>query len=228
MEFNDNFTECEGIVCKGSLSKKFWKGLEEKHGLTYEDIIEQGWTNAGGVSNRNDRHMRYFLMITQGTNLQPPPHLDYCVCDHDIVYNYYIIDRARTKLIVIGSCCINLFMPENRRGRTCDECEKPHRNRKVNKCNDCKSISKKKRCDICEKPHRNRKVNKCNDCKDKCSRCKTDITGRFGYEKYERCRNCEYIKECIKCKKSIRIELINATIVVTDLNVVCVLNVVKM
>ena len=161
----------EGIVCKDSLSKKFWKGLEEKHGLTYEDIIKEGWAYAGGDSNS---HYNYFLLITRWINLMQPPHLERCVCNQKIHYNCYIVNRVKTKIIVIGSCCINSFMPDGKKGRTCD---------------------------ICEKPHRNRKVNKCNNCRDKCSRCKTDITSRFGYEKYERCRSCEYIKECIKCKK---------------------------
>ena len=158
----------EGIVCKDSLSKKFWKGLEEKHGLTYEDIIKEGWSYAGGDSNS---HYNYFLLITRWINLMQPPHLERCVCNQKIRYNCYIVNRVKTKIIVIGSCCINSFMPDGKKGRTCD---------------------------ICEKPHRNRKVNKCNDCKHKCSRCKTYITSCYGYDK---CYGCMYIKECIKCKK---------------------------
>jgi len=203
LNFEDIIELDEGMVCKKSLSKKFWEGLEEKHNLTYEDIIEQGWAYAGGTIF--GRHLNYLkTILKENINLQQPPHLEKCVCDHDICYNCYIVDKAKTRMIVIGSCCINSFMPEGKKGRTCGVCGESHRNRKDNMCKECRNkiVPKKvKTCEICGKSHRNRKVNKCNDCKHICSRCKTYITSRFGYEKYERCRSCEYIKECIKCKK---------------------------
>ena len=187
----------EGMVCKNSLSKKFWKGLEEKHQLTYEDIIKEGWSYAGGTIF--GRHLNYLnTILKENINLQQPPHLEECVCDHDICYNCYIADKAKTKMIVVGSCCINSFMPEGKKGRTCGICETPHRNRKDNMCKECrdKIVPKKKVniCLICGKSHRNRKVNKCNDCKDKCSRCKTYITDRYPYDKiYDKCYGCRFI-----------------------------------
>ena len=202
LKYEDKLITDEDIVAEDTLSKKFWEGLEEKHGLTYEDIINEGWSYAGGTIF--GRHLNYLkTILKENINLQQPPHLEKCVCDHDICYNCYIVDKAKTKMIVIGSCCINSFMPEGKKGRTCGVCGKSHKNRKDNMCNDCKNVPKiVKTCLICGKTHRNRIINKCNNCRFNCSRCKTDISERYPYDKkYERCRNCEYIKECINCKK---------------------------
>jgi len=182
------------------LSIKFWEGLKEKYNLTFEDIKNEGWAYAGG--NIEGRHFNYLTtLLCENKNLLQPPHSRKCVCDHDISYNCYIADKAKTKMIVVGSCCINSFMPEGKKGRTCGECGKPHRNMKDNVCKECRSKKKVKICLICGKTHRNRNINKCNDCKLICSRCKTVIS-RYPYNKnYETCLRCERIKECILCKK---------------------------
>ena len=39
------------------------------------------------------------------------------------------------EIIVLGNCCIKKFIPSS--GRTCEECDEPHRNRKHNICNSC-------------------------------------------------------------------------------------------
>jgi len=85
--------------------------------------------------------------------------------------NAYIMNRDKTRMLVIGSCCIKRFVPK--KTRTCEICEKPHRNRKVNRCNDCKDIVE-------------------------CIRCKTQFKSKYGYEK---CYDCMFIKECVICKK---------------------------
>ena len=177
-----------------TLTEKFIEGLKN-YNLTYDDLIKYGWMYAGGDY---DEHLRYFLLITNGTNLTQPDKKKFCICGVSIKRNAYIMNRDKTLMLVIGSCCIKRFVPK--KTRTCEICEKPHRNRKVNKCNDCISNSKKKICNICAKPHRNRKMNKCNDCKDivECIRCKTQFKSNYGYEK---CYDCRYIKECTMCKK---------------------------
>lgn len=45
----------------------------------------------------------------------------------------------------MGKCCINKFIPEEKRRKTCEVCEKPHKNIKNNLCNDCR----KERCNDC-------------------------------------------------------------------------------
>ena len=198
MELNFEDIIDEGIVYKDSLTKKFWEGLEKKHGLTYEDIINEGWTYAGGDY---DEHLNYLLKILkENINLTQPDKKKFCICGISIKRNAYIRNRNKTQMLVIGSCCIKRFMPEGKKGRTCGICETPHRNHKDNMCKECrdKLAPKGRTCEMCGKSHRNRKVNKCNECKDKCSKCKTQFKNNYGYEK---CYDCRYIKECIKCKK---------------------------
>ena len=152
-----------------TLTDRFIEGLKN-YSLTYEDLIKYGWMYAGGDY---DEHLRYFWLITEKTNLTQPEHECFCICGVSIKRNAYIMNRDKTRMLVIGSCCIKRFMPEGKKGRTCEICEKPHKNRKVNRCNDCKDIVE-------------------------CSRCKTQFKSNYGYEK---CYGCMYIKECIKCKK---------------------------
>ena len=179
-----------------TLTDKFIEGLKN-YNLTYDDIIKYGWMYAGGDYNE---HLRYFWLISEGTNLTQPYKKDFCVCGVSIKRNAYIMNGDKTRIIVIGSCCIKRFIPI--KTRTCELCGKPHKNRNTNKCNDCKIVPKKgKICVLCAKPHRNRIVNKCDDCRGMCIKCKTDITSRYNYAKYEKCRKCESIKECILCKK---------------------------
>ena len=116
------------------LRRKFVEGLAE-YGLTYEDV-KQNWKYAGGDSRH---HENYYDMAF--SHLEQPDHTDRCVCEHLIRENCYITDG--TDMIVVGNCCIKKFI--NKAGRTCDECGEPHKNRIVNRCNNCRQGC----CDSC-------------------------------------------------------------------------------
>ena len=80
------------------------------------------------------------------TILEFPEHQERCVCGHKIKENCYI--TKDDSLLVLGNCCIKKFLPNS--GRTCENCDKPHRNRKVNRCNSCR-------------------IGVCDDCNTKCN-----------------------------------------------------------
>lgn len=116
-------------------SVKFIKGLK-KYNITKKQIDDGDWKYCGGDSGR---HLKYFKLCKKDTEL--PEHVDKCICDHHISENCFITNGER--IIVLGNCCIKRFVPKS--GRTCSECGEPHKNRVVNRCNECR-IS---RCDLC-------------------------------------------------------------------------------
>lgn len=118
-----------------TLTDKFIKGLEE-YNLSFYEI--QKWKYCGGnLSPRN----KYFRMCCPDEPL--PDYEDRCVCGHRIVENCYITDGEQ--ILVLGNCCVKRFIPKC--GKTCEKCEQPHKNRKVNRCNDCRIGI----CDNCNK-----------------------------------------------------------------------------
>jgi hypothetical protein len=132
------------------LTKKFIKGLKN-YDLTYEEIVEGKWKYCGG---RSGRHLNYFKLCCQNDDL--PEQVNECVCGHTISENCYITDGEQ--ILVLGNCCIIKFCPKS--SRTCEKCEAPHKNRKVNRCNDCRTdicstckkgqIYRNKRCFYCQ------------------------------------------------------------------------------
>jgi hypothetical protein len=119
------------------LSNQFIKGLMEKHKMTLTDLDD--WSYCGGDSKQ---HWNYFKLCNTGS-MKQPPHISQCVCYHEIVQNCYIVNKEKNKILVIGNCCIKRFMKNS--GRTCEQCGNPHRNRKQNRCNDCKT----NQCALC-------------------------------------------------------------------------------
>jgi hypothetical protein len=117
------------------LYKRFLSGLKNIYGLTFEDIKD--WEYAGNDTNGKKY---YSLRFPKSTKL--PDYEDKCICGHFIINNSYITDNKR--ILVLGSCCVKSFMPTGLK-RLCSKCHSPHRNRKINKCNDCRIGY----CDIC-------------------------------------------------------------------------------
>lgn len=142
------------------LTEKFIKGLQN-HNLSYEDIKKNNWTYCGG--NKPGSRLRYFKLFFGHTDT--PDHESKCVCGHTIKENCYITDRK--EILVLGNCCIKKFMPKGKSGRTCEDCGKPHRNRKDNKCHDCREIK-----------YNTPIENRCRKCDIKCN------------SKYKYCYNC--------------------------------------
>jgi len=128
------------------LTKQFIKGLKE-YNLTPEDMIN--WRYCGG-RNGQQRHANYYKMACPNDDL--PDLVDRCICGHKITENCYITNEY--EIIILGNCCIKRFLPDENSGRTCEVCKKPHKNRKNNRCNDCR-------------------VGLCNECGKECGDYKT-------------------------------------------------------
>ena len=120
------------------LSKRFIKGLED-YNLTYDEIKNSNWKYCGG--DKEGRHLNYFKLSCKNDDL--PHKVNECVCGHRIVENCYITDGEQ--ILVLGNCCIQKFIPKS--SRTCEKCGEPHKNRVVNRCNNCR----KGVCDECDK-----------------------------------------------------------------------------
>ena len=119
------------------LKKKFLDGLAT-YGVSLEDIQSNKWRYCGGDKGS---HYNYFQIACAGQEL--PEHEDDCVCTHPIMENCYITDGK--EFIVVGNCCIKRFISHS--SRTCSVCDKPHKHRVVNRCNDCR----KGMCDKCDR-----------------------------------------------------------------------------
>ena len=118
-----------------TLKKRFIDGLAS-YGVSFDDILNNKWKYCGGDEGRHHNH---FIIACAGR--EKPPHADACVCGHHLRENCYITDDE--SFIVVGNCCINRFITLS--ARTCCVCDKPHKNRTVNRCNDCR----KGMCDKC-------------------------------------------------------------------------------
>ena len=112
-----------------------------------------------------------------------------CVCGHTILHikrlkhkkTIQIQDNDKHKKIIdlyIGSCCIKKFMPKGTLGKHCIRCDKIHKNRITNKCNDCKNLFEKS---ITDKPMPAIQPNKCLSCQKPCST-------------YKQCYKCYKVK----------------------------------
>lgn len=120
------------------LTERFKKGLEN-YDISIDELQNGSWFYCGG--NRG-RHLNYFKLSCPNDDLPSP--IGECVCGHAIQENCYITNG--TEIIVMGNCCIKRFVSYS--SRTCDKCKKPHRNRKVNLCNNCRQDT----CLKCDKP----------------------------------------------------------------------------
>src|SRR5690606_38727443 len=108
-----------------------------------------------------------------------PEHKDSCICDTDIVYNHFVTNRARDRVIVVGKCCIDKFLGPNR--KRCEVCYEPHRNRKRNLCGECI-----KKYDTCIDCHENLEWGDRYRAEGLCLGCKNDrIQREYENERYE-------------------------------------------
>ena len=151
----------------------------EYYGITFDEF-KANFKYAGGDT---DRHNRYFILCYKEGDR--PDYCNYCLCDHYIKENCYITDGKQ--FIVLGNCCIKRFLPKCT--RTCEDCGKPHRNRTVNKCSECKFG----KCENCGK--------KCTKGNSKCKECKKLCDCGAKSYKYGKCFTCCYGKPCENCNK---------------------------
>jgi len=120
------------------LSERFFNGMKAL-GVPKKDLLDGKWRHCGG-RDKDGVITRYFHLFWKGKEIPPiPKHKDQCVCKQRIHINMFITDDKR--IIVVGSDCIKKFTKDGLR-RTCDDCGVVHKNRLVNKCNDCRNDGK--------------------------------------------------------------------------------------
>lgn len=94
----------------------------------------QDWQRAGGDEDSTQNNL--WLLYHRDREL--PTHNDNCLCGHKIKANYYIHSPTLDKFKIVGSCCINKFLPSAEdRLRKCVWCGAGHRNTSTTLCNDC-------------------------------------------------------------------------------------------
>ena len=103
----------------------------KKYNVTLEDIQSGRWRYCGGETGHRQK---YFHLCQPGR--EHPEHEVECACGHEIEENCYITNGET--IIVLGNVCINRFLPENLAGRSCSDCGRRHKNRKVDLCNSCR------------------------------------------------------------------------------------------
>ena len=163
------------------LTQRFISGLK-KYNLTIEELSKWKWCGS------NKTHLNYYKLVL-GKDAVLPELTDRCVCGHMIKENCYIENGE--EILVLGNCCIKKFVPM--RTRTCEDCNKPHKNRTINKCNECiKLIPKRPRnhvvCKKCSAFTKNKKVMKCDTCRyGKCDVC--DVTCNPDYKTCWGCKD---------------------------------------
>jgi len=151
-----------------------------------EDMCKVGWIYVGGECKKNDsRHKRYWDLCKISYNLADddlPPHLKNCECGEEIRYNCWIFNKETREIKVVGGVCIKQFT--NNMLRVCDECGEPHKNRVINKCNECRN--KLPLCVECGEPNKYLVNNKCRECRrGYCEDCGKSINPQ-----YKRCYDC--------------------------------------
>lgn len=173
---------------KVELNKSLINGFIEL-GLDPDDIKENYKYSGGDY----DSHLNYFNLIFK-KNISYIQKSKQCVCKVKIIHNCYITkNNDIDTLIIIGNCCIKRFMKYT--GRTCDDCDEPHRNSSMNKCNECKKKYRKCECGNII----NKKYKSCFVCKNKTklqsTYCNTKDCRNVKKEGYMICYKCYFKKK---------------------------------
>jgi hypothetical protein len=118
-----------------NISEKFINGLMN-YSLTLDDIKNQDFKYCGGDKGRHYNYFRLFFKDKlDKDNSWYIPYSSHCVCGHYIEENCYIINNTG-RILILGNCCIKKFVPKST--RTCEICENIHKNRTINRCNNCR------------------------------------------------------------------------------------------
>ena len=152
--------------------KRFKEGLKK---ITGDDSLVN-YVYAGG--NVCGAELAYFHTKNPGVSL--PGHKLECVCTHEILKNYYIKHVPTKMIVVVGSCCIKRYLPEDNQRKTCSECGAPHKNRTVDMCNECRPG--------------------CWKCGDKYASIDQCWTCRKELKNYH-CSRHNYQRQCYRCKE---------------------------
>ena len=112
--------------------------------IKVQKLLNNGYLYAGGDF---DQHSNYWPIFAPSYKLpvnRTPKFKPQCVCGEELTRNCWIYNPEINRMKVIGSECIKKFGLE---GRKCCICNSVHKNRIVNRCNDCR----KGLCDGCGK-----------------------------------------------------------------------------
>jgi hypothetical protein len=165
--------------------KRFKKGLLKEVG----DDCLLNFIYCGADTDSGTKR-DYFFTKNPGVR-ELPKYKTACVCGHTIVKNFYIQHIPTKKNIVVGSCCIKRYLPEESQGKTCSECGAPHQNKTVDMCNECRPS-----CDTCDDRYA---------AQDSCSSC-NKLFDSFHCSKHRYMRTCykcknQWVKKCIGCEE---------------------------
>ena len=143
--------ETDKVIADYKWKKKIKDILMDDYELEVDEFINN-FKYTGGDGNRQgqhydeekefkaNRHYNYWMMKRRGEKFPPPK--GYCICETRINENCYAVDkRDNKKIVCLGNCCIERFLGDNAK-RTCERCEKPHRNRKDDFCKECRKKNK--------------------------------------------------------------------------------------
>tara|TARA_B110000495_G_C22937878_1_gene548611 strand:+ start:527 stop:1171 length:645 start_codon:yes stop_codon:yes gene_type:complete len=197
MDFKEE-SKTKGIIY--DIKPALKNGLEEL-GYTIEEL-QQNWIYCGSNGGPTQRHggiisahpgrLEYWKQHCRyrGDDDTLPDWEPECHCGQRLITeNAYLTTKKPDEdgeydYIVIGSCCIKTFMPDGL-SKICEDCEEPHKNRKDNKCNDCRLHHKKgKKCPGLGNP----KYGGTRRCKNECGTYTHRETGEIKY--YKRCYEC--------------------------------------
>jgi hypothetical protein len=163
------------------LHQKFINGcITAEPPIDINDLINYRYAG-GDSSSHYTYYAKSFFPNVELLNLRFPPHKDKCLCNHDIIRNFYIKKIGdNNPFYVVGSCCIKKFLPSGFR-KSCIKCFEPTRNHKDFICNECR----KTKCGICDIEIKTYKK-LCNECEDgHCIDCFKDINPN-----YIKCYHC--------------------------------------
>lgn len=185
------------------LCQRFISGLVE-YDLTLEDMKRfryagMCWRKQGCLI------INKYFYDSGFTDDDLPNYATMCICHTKIKRNCYITDGKR--VLVIGNCCKNKFLPLKNRFKTCERCGESHKNRKDNRCKKCRELCDcgtkvykygkcytcyyGKPCENCKKMHLNKYVNRCDECRDGiCDNC-----GKKCKPPYKICYTCHMKKK---------------------------------
>ena len=134
---------------QNNIKQRFINGLWENERIKYDKTFMNTWKYCGGDGNsrngmentifKQNSHLNYWIILFGGRAF--PETKSHCVCNHWIVEQCYITNDMNNmdgRLIVIGNCCIQKFLGEENKGRTCKECGAAHKNRKDSFCKNCR------------------------------------------------------------------------------------------
>lgn len=161
--------------------KPLINGFKNIHNLEIKDVVKD-FMRVGDDSIGGQKQFKLLM----GDDVPLPTTTYMCVCGHKILHNCFIANRKTNKVITLGKCCVRRF--KGALNKRCDNCNKLHKNRSDNLCNECRLLKICTRC--------NNKYNKKEFNVDMCCYCSDELLiEKEQKEKKERIRKYLLRKE---------------------------------